>query len=67
LFILRKETINFITKKLKSIKSIFEPKEIIDIIINNYGYINNLKELNYDEHNIFNRYYLDDDLIYRLK
>jgi len=66
--ILRKEVIDFVTNRLKSVKSDKKPKEIINTIINNYTYLDTLNELGYDKKDdIFKKYYLDDNLVYRLK
>lgn len=69
LMIMRKEVIDLVTTRLKSIKSDKKPKDLINIIINNYTYLDTLKELGVtkNEDDLIIKYYLDDNLIYRIK
>jgi hypothetical protein len=67
LMILRKEVIDFVQTRLKTIKSELTPREIINIIVNDYTYIDSLKNLGLykDEDGYLNKYFLGDDLVYK--
>lgn len=68
LMIMRKEVIDLITTRLHSIQSDKKPTELINIIINNYTYLDTLKNLGVTkEEDLFKKYYLDKNLIYRIK
>lgn len=68
LMIMRKEAIDFIQTRLKTLNSTLNANEIIDIIINNYTYLDTLKNLGYNKNSddILSKYYLDENLVYRL-
>jgi len=67
LMILRKEVIDFVQTRLKTIKSGLTPRDIINIIVNDYTYIDSLKNLGLykDDDGYLNKYFLDDNLIYK--
>jgi hypothetical protein len=69
LMIMRKEVIDFVTTRLKKISSDKKPQDIINIIINNYTYIDTLRNLGYERTNDgeFIKYYLDENLLYKYK
>lgn len=69
LMILRKEVIDFVTTKLKNIDSSKKPTDIINIIIDNYTYLDTLKNLGYNKEKdgYLRKYYLDEDLMFKLK
>jgi len=68
LMVMRKEVIDLVQTRLKSIKSNKKPQDIINAIINNYTYLDTLKNLGVTkEDDIINKYFLDDDLVYRIK
>ena len=68
LMVMRKEVIDLVQTRLKSIKSNKKPQDIINTIINNYTYLDTLKNLGVTkEDDIINKYFLDDDLVYRIK
>ena len=66
LMIMRKEVIDFVTHRLNKIKSDKKPQDIINLIINNYSYLDTLRELGYNknEEGEFIPYVLNNKLEY---
>jgi len=67
LMIMRKEIIDFVTNRLKQLNSTLNPTELINIIINNYTYLDTLNNLGYDkdEDGYLSKFYLDENLSYK--
>jgi len=69
LMILRKEVIDFVQSRLRKINSNLVPGEIINLIIQNYSYIDSLKNLGFykNQEGYLEKYFLDENLVYKKK